>query len=132
MLGLHTVLGIALAFLLGLNRVAVVLGVYTNLPWLVPAYYTMATVAAAAVMGVEMPPGALEKGMDAALTGSWRDALDAGRRLEPLMWAFIVGSTAGAVILAAVAYPASLAMIVAHRKRVEARAQESAENSSIS
>ena len=32
----------ALAFLFGLNRVAVVLGVYSNLPWLVPAY-TVAT-----------------------------------------------------------------------------------------
>ena len=49
-LGLRTVLGLALAFVFRLNRVAVVLGVYSNLPWLVPAYYTLATIAGAAVL----------------------------------------------------------------------------------
>ena len=39
-LGLHTVLGLAIAFLFGLNRIAVVLGIYSNLPWILPAYYT--------------------------------------------------------------------------------------------
>ncbi|PYR27245.1 MAG: DUF2062 domain-containing protein, partial [Acidobacteria bacterium] len=32
-LGLHTLLALAVAFLLNLNRVAVLLGVYSNLPW---------------------------------------------------------------------------------------------------
>ena len=40
-LGLHTVLGLVVAFAFGLNRVAVLLGVYSNLPWIVPAYYTV-------------------------------------------------------------------------------------------
>ena len=39
-LGLHTVLGIAAAFIFNLNRLAVVLGIYSNLPWILPAYYT--------------------------------------------------------------------------------------------
>jgi len=43
LLGLHTLLGIALAFGLNLNRVAVLLGIYSNLPWILPAYYTLAT-----------------------------------------------------------------------------------------
>ena len=40
MLGLHTVLGLAVAFAFNLNRVAVLLGIYSNLPWILPAYYS--------------------------------------------------------------------------------------------
>ena len=42
-LGLHTLLGILFAFLLNLNRVAVLLGVYSNLPWIIAPYYAFAT-----------------------------------------------------------------------------------------
>ena len=45
-LGLHTILGLILAFVFRLNRVAVLLGVYSNLPWILPAYYTVTTIAA--------------------------------------------------------------------------------------
>ncbi len=91
MLGLHTVLGLALAFVFGLNRVAVVLGVYTNLPWLVPAYYTLATIAGAAVLGVDVQPQALEEAMRAVSTASWREFGGLARRLAPLMWAYTLG-----------------------------------------
>ena len=56
-LGLHTVLGLMAAFLLNLNRVAVVLGIYSNLPWILPAYYTLATVAGAGLLRADVPPG---------------------------------------------------------------------------
>ncbi len=43
--GLHTILGLALAFIFGLNRVAVLLGVWVNNPWtLVPIYAAAAYV----------------------------------------------------------------------------------------
>src|SRR5688572_32915934 len=58
-LGLHTILGLGFAFALNLNRVAVLLGVYSNLPWILPAYYTLTTLAGAAVLGVQVPPGLL-------------------------------------------------------------------------
>ena len=35
-LGLHTILGLVVAFAFNLNRVAVLLGVYSNLPWILP------------------------------------------------------------------------------------------------
>jgi uncharacterized protein (DUF2062 family) len=38
-LGLHTLLAIIVAFLFNLNRVAVLLGVYSNLPWIIAPYY---------------------------------------------------------------------------------------------
>jgi hypothetical protein len=71
-LGLHTILALVLAFALNLNRVAVLLGVYSNLPWILPAYYTLATVAGAALLRVNVPPGLMRELTDAltAATGS--------------------------------------------------------------
>jgi uncharacterized protein (DUF2062 family) len=115
-LGLHTVLGVGCAFLLNLNRVAVVLGVYSNLPWILPAYYTLTTVAAAAVLRTDVPPG-LPEAFSRALTSiSWAGVQDLGRTLSPLLAAFLIGSTAGAVVLAGGAYRLALAAIVAHRR----------------
>lgn len=124
MLGLHTVLGLALAFVFRLNRVAVVLGVYSNLPWLVPAYYTVATIAGAAVLGVDVQPRALEEAMRAISAATWGDFGGLARRLAPIMWAYVLGSTVGSIILAAVAYRVSLAMILAHRKLAAQRTKE--------
>ena len=123
-LGLHTVLGLALAFVFRLNRVAVVLGVYSNLPWLVPAYYTLATIAGAAVLRVDVQPRALEDAMKAVSAASWGEFAGMARPLAPLMWAYTLGSTVGALLLALVAYRVSLAMIVTHRKLVAQRSEE--------
>ena len=42
-LGFHTVGGLAIAFLFGLNRVAILLGVWTNSPWWIVPFYMVAT-----------------------------------------------------------------------------------------
>ena len=123
-LGLHTVMGLALAFIFGLNRVAVVLGVYSNLPWLVPAYYTLATVAGAAILRVDVQPKALEEAMRSFSAASWGELAGLARHLAPLLWAYVLGSTLGALLLAGIAYRVSLAMILAHRKRVAHRSEE--------
>ena len=57
LLGFHTVLGLILAFALNLNRVAVLLGVYSNLPWVLVPYYTVATWLGATLLGAVPPPG---------------------------------------------------------------------------
>src|SRR3979409_346208 len=56
-LGLHTLLGILFAFLLNLNRVAVLLGVYANLPWIIGPYYAFATMAGAFITRTHVPAG---------------------------------------------------------------------------
>src|SRR5205085_8005897 len=56
-LGFHTLLGVVAAFLLNLNRVAVLLGVYSNLPWFLAPYYAFATMAGAKITGHTLPPG---------------------------------------------------------------------------
>jgi uncharacterized protein (DUF2062 family) len=124
MLGLHAVLGLALAFVFRLNRVAVILGVYSNLPWVLPAYYTLATLAGAAILGVDVQPKALEESIGAISSTSWRHYSGLARSLAPLIGAFVLGSTIGAAVLAAVAYRAALVMILAHRKRISQRIDE--------
>lgn len=122
-LGLHTVLGVAFAFALNLNRVAVLLGIYSNLPWILPAYYTLATVAGAAILGVQVPPGLLNDLSAVVTDASWADFRILAGRLAPLAWAYLLGSTLGALLLAAIAYRVALAMVLAHRKRVAASHQ---------
>ncbi len=117
-LGLHTVLGLVCAFALRLNRVAVLLGIYSNLPWILPAYYTLTTVAGAAILRVPIQPGLLKELSSALTDASWADFRHLVHALTPLLKAYVLGSTLGAVALAIVAYRVSLAMIVAHRRHL--------------
>jgi uncharacterized protein (DUF2062 family) len=119
--GLHTILGLVVAFACRLNRVAVLLGVYSNLPWIAPAYYTLATVLGAAILAVDVPPGLLKDLRDSLAAASWGEFRTLARSLTPLLWAFGLGSTIGALALAGAAYWASLAMIVAHRRHAAAQ-----------
>jgi uncharacterized protein len=117
-LGLHTILGLVVAFAFNLNRVAVLLGVYSNLPWILPAYYTLATMLGAAVLGVDVPPGLLKDFREALTDASWGEFRSLAKTLTPMLWAYALGSLIGAIAIAAVAYRASLTMIVAHRRHV--------------
>jgi len=96
-LGLHTVLGLAIAFLFGLNRIAVVLGIYSNLPWILPAYYSLTTLLGAFILRVEVPPGLLRELTEALRDASWGEFRRLAHALWPLAWAFVLGSTIGAV-----------------------------------
>src|SRR5438067_2699994 len=119
LLGLHTVLGLVFAFAFDLNRVAVLLGIYSNLPWILPAYYSLATLLGAAILRVKVPPNLLRNLQTALAQASWADFRQLGHALTPLAWAYVLGSTLGALVLSLVAYRGSLAMIVAHRRRLE-------------
>jgi uncharacterized protein (DUF2062 family) len=119
LLGLHTILGLVCAFAFNLNRVAVLLGIYSNLPWILPAYYTLATLLGATLLRVKVPPNLLRDLQSALAEASWADFRQLGHALTPLAWAYVLGSTIGAVILAVIAYRVAFAMIVAHRRRVD-------------
>jgi uncharacterized protein (DUF2062 family) len=117
-LGLHTVLALACAFVLNLNRVAVLIGAYANLPWILAPYYTVATALGAKLLGTRVPPrfaAHLHELFDLSLFQSefwYRLAV----LLRPLLWPYVVGSTIGAAILAAIGYRASLAFVIAARR----------------
>ena len=118
-LGLHTVIGLILAFALNLNRVAVLVGLYVHLPWLIPAYYASATAFGAWLTGTHMPADFLPQ-----LEGVWHRPTwgarfhDMGRLLRPLLPSYFLGSSIICVILGAVAYPLSLGFIRARRHLV--------------
>lgn len=123
LLGLHTVLGLACAFAFSLNRVAVLLGIYSNLPWILPAYYSLATLLGATILRVKVPPNLLRDLQAALADTSWADFRQLGHALTPLAWAYVLGSTIGALVLALIGYRVALAMIVAHRRRTDLQQQ---------
>lgn len=117
-LGLHTLLGILFAFLLNVNRVAVLLGVYSNLPWILAPYYTGATLFGARLTGHHPPPG-----FGTQFRALFELPLYHGEfwhhlmvLLKPLLWPYAVGSTIGAIVLACAAYPLALAFVTSRRR----------------
>jgi uncharacterized protein (DUF2062 family) len=118
LLGLHTVLGLVCAFTMNLNRVAVLLGIYSNLPWILPAYYTLATMGGAWILRAKVPPNLLRDLSSALAEASWADFRHIAHALTPLAKAFALGSTLGALVLALIAYRVALAMVLAHRRRL--------------
>jgi hypothetical protein len=105
-LGLHTILALGVAFVFDLNRVAVLVGVYSNLPWIIAAWYAVTTAAGAWLLGTKLP---VEFGERFAQLFSlslfrlefWRQV---AHDMRPLFWPYFVGSLIGATLLCVVAY----------------------------
>jgi len=119
-LGLHTVLGLLVAFVFNLNRVAIVLGVYSNLPWFIAPYYTITTVAAAEVLGVRLPPHfahQLRALFELSFLGRefWAGL---ATLVSPLVWPFTLGSLVAAGGLSALSYVVALPFVEAGRKHL--------------
>ncbi len=101
LLGLHTFLGLLAAFLFGLNRVAVLVGVFVNNPWTLVPIYGLATYLGGLLLGFpasaalpELDWGALfEARFWAGLVRDWRV-------LKPLF----LGSTVLAFAAATLSY----------------------------
>jgi len=109
-LGFHTLAGLAIAFLLRLNRVAIFLGVWTNTPWWIVPYYVFATWVGTQVMRFQISKKTLKGifvlGMDKGFM-----SLDFWSRVtsqEGLLFSFLIGSLILAAILALAAYPLAL------------------------
>jgi uncharacterized protein (DUF2062 family) len=118
LLGFHTILAIIFAFLLNLNRVATLLGVYSNLPWFLAPYYAITTMLGAEITGRRPPPdfrGKLGALFDQSLFDSafWHRLIVL---LRPFALPFAVGSTIGAVLLATAAYHVALAFVTSRRR----------------
>ncbi|MFB3885223.1 MAG: DUF2062 domain-containing protein [Thermodesulfobacteriota bacterium] len=116
-LGLHTLAGLAIAFLFGLNRVAILLGVWSNTPWWIVPYYTVATWVGMWVIRFRIDPGALREifqlGREEGFIGSvfWsRIASQWG-----LLLSFVIGSLVLAALLGLIAYPLLLRWIKFYR-----------------
>ena len=116
-LGLHTVLAIVIAFFLNLNRVAMLLGVYSNLPWFLAPYYAIATMAGAEITGHHLPPdfrAQLGQLFDLSLWHGefWTRLVQI---FTPLVWPYTVGSMLCSAVLATAAYQLALAFVTSRR-----------------
>jgi uncharacterized protein (DUF2062 family) len=117
-LGLHTLLAIIVAFLFNLNRVAALLGVYSNLPWIIAPYYAIATMIGAKIIG-RAPPESFKTELAGLFQISvfhgefWHQLITI---LKPWLWPYTVGSLLGAIAMAAVAYPLALAFVTSRRR----------------
>ena len=118
LIGLHTALGLALAFLLNLNRVAVLIGVYANLPWIIAPYYAIATLVGAQITRHRIPRGfrgELRRVFDLSMFSGdfWHHLVTV---MQPILLPYVVGSTLCALLMAAAAYQLALAFVTSRRK----------------
>jgi uncharacterized protein (DUF2062 family) len=117
-LGLHTLVAVALAFILRLNRVSVLLGVYSNLPWIIAPYYAFVTVMGGLILRVT-PPADLSDRLGEMFQLSvrspefWHEMM---HLLRPLLWPYALGSLIGATVLALIAYRVALEFVVRRRQ----------------
>ena len=105
LLGLHTVLGLLLALVFRLNKAVVLVGVYTNNPWLVVPFYGFATWLGMKVLGSHEGISPPDVGLLELFTAEfWQWLTSQGGLLIPA----IVGSTILCTVFACVAYPVAL------------------------
>ncbi len=116
-LGFHTLAGVAIAFIFNLNRIAILLGVWSNTPWWIVPYYTIATWVGMQVIGFHLDltgfKEILQLGVDKGFTSTnfWIRISSQ----SDLLLSFGIGSMILAIILSLIAYPFSLKWIKFYR-----------------
>jgi uncharacterized protein (DUF2062 family) len=118
-LGFHTLTGLAVAFIFKLNRVAILLGVWSNTPWWIVPYYTIATWLGMWVAGFQIRWATLK---EIFLLGKGHGFLGSEFWMQVssqwgLLLSFLIGSLILAALLSLVAYPISLKWIRFYRAR---------------
>jgi uncharacterized protein (DUF2062 family) len=118
-LGFHTLVGLVIAFLFGLNRVAILLGVWTNNPWWIVPYYVMATWVGMQMTGFRIDwvtlKGIFQFGMDQEFLSS--DFWSRIASQKGLLLSFGIGSLILCTLLGLVSNPLSLRWIKFYRSR---------------
>jgi uncharacterized protein len=85
LLGIHTVLGLAAAWIFKLNRLITLVGVYVTNPWTIVPIYSFATFCGAKVLGMENVLPAID----------WNNITLLGffSEFRPLLMPFLIGTT---------------------------------------
>lgn len=111
--GLHTLMGLGATVLFRLNKIALMMGVWINVPWVAIPYYGFATWLGIRILGTpegrRLPRPALREIVQARF---WLDLIDQWWLLLPAL----VGSAVLCVLMAVVAYPLSLFLIRKYRE----------------
>jgi uncharacterized protein len=118
-LGLHTLAGLAVAFLFRLNRPALLLGVWTNLPWLIIPYYSFATWVGMWLTGYGVELSSVREllrvGLEQGLLG--REFWDCLSTQWGFLWSFTTGSLALSLVLGLAAHVLCLKAILFYRRK---------------
>lgn len=121
--GIQIAIGLAAAIALRLNRVAVFVGLCTNLPWLMVPWYALTTAAGAALLGVPV-----SSDFAARIRHVFELPLysrEFWARLSHLVWpflgSFLLGSTIGAALLGGIAYFSAARVITRIRAGQDSR-----------
>jgi uncharacterized protein (DUF2062 family) len=118
-LGFHTLVGLAIAFLFRLNRLAILLGVWTNSPWWIVPYYVFATWVGMWVMGFWMDWATLKEIFQLGKVQGFMSSDFWGQvsSQSDLLLSFLIGSLILCTLLSLIAYPLSLKFIKLYRSR---------------
>jgi uncharacterized protein (DUF2062 family) len=117
-LGFRLVAGIVVAFLFNLNRLAVLVGLCLNLPWLMGPYYAAATAFGAWLTGASVPADLVARLESIWALPGWGGRVRAlAVLLRPFVWAFVVGSLVAAAALGLAAYAAAKPILLARERR---------------
>jgi uncharacterized protein len=101
--GLHTLIGLAVAFLFGLNRVAVIAGTFINNPWTIVPIYSLSAYFGSLLVGSEAVPPRLEGGLT-----TWTDVGELFAQLGPWILPLIVGTLVLGSFCALLSFPIAL------------------------
>ena len=113
LLGLQILLGIGAALAFRLSRVALIIGLCANVPWIMLPWYALTTAGAAALLGTSSPVDLSEHLARILSVPFYRGAFwrHAGDLLDAFFWPFLVGPGVGALALAAITYAVALRVL---------------------
>ncbi|HYS78203.1 MAG TPA: DUF2062 domain-containing protein [Candidatus Dormibacteraeota bacterium] len=100
-LGFHALLALAIAFLFGLNRVAVLAGTFVNNPWTIVPIYSVSAYLGSLLTGAEVSPPRLEG-------KSWSDLFDFFAQCRPWIVPLTMGTLVMGALSALVSFPVVL------------------------
>jgi len=117
--GIQYLAAFAVAIVFRLNKLLVLAGLCTNLPWIMVPWYTATTAIAGAVLGVPLPVdlrGEFVSLFSQSLLarGFWEHLF---HLVRPWLLPFLLGPTVGAILLGMAIYPAALLVMLARRRQ---------------
>jgi len=122
LLGVQVLLGLIAAFAFRLSRVAMLVGLCANVPWIMLPWYVLTTAGAATVLGVTTDVDVDERLANMLAVPVYKAAfwVHAGDLIEAFFWPFLLGPTIGALILGAITYALAMPMLTRRAARLTA------------
>jgi uncharacterized protein (DUF2062 family) len=128
LLGLQVVIGLVAAVVLRLSRVAVLIGLCANLPWIMLPWYALTTAGAATLLGTSTEVDIAARLGELLSVPIYRPAFwgHTSDLVTTFFWPFVIGPTLGALSLSLAAYAVGVRMLTRSRDSVARNPSESA------